>query len=166
MLIGCPFAFCFILALFWILYKFYSNQKIATTFENFLITTSITFFFFQSTIINGLADLLNCTKIENQYYLTNYLIEKCDKNLGYDKWRNFMIIPAFCFFSIFLTIVPFIYMYKNRGNLYSENILRKVGFLLNGYSTNYFYWYFEKKKFIIKKKIGNLFIFSKKYLLF
>ena len=139
-LIGCPFAFCYLLALFWIFYKFYSKKRASIILESFLITASITFFFFQPSIINGLSDLLNCTKIENEYYISNYLIEKCANNTNYNKWQNLMIIPAFCFFAIILTMMPFIYMYKNRENLYRENILRKVGFLMNGYSRTSFYW--------------------------
>ena len=139
-LIGCPFAFCYLLALFWIFYKFYSKKRASIILESFLITASITFFFFQPSIINGLSDLLNCTKIENEYYIRNYLIEKCANNTNYNKWQNLMIIPAFCFFAIILTMMPFIYMYKNRENLYRENILRKVGFLMNGYSRTSFYW--------------------------
>ena len=136
-LISCPFVYCFLLAIFWILYKFRSKQDV---FENFLITTSITFFYFQSSIINALADLLSCTKIEKDFYLTNYLLENCGENSKYEHWRNILIIPTFCFFSVILTIIPFVYICKNMKTLYSHKMLRKVGFLLNGYSPRYFYW--------------------------
>ena len=138
-LIGFPFAFCALLAFFWIGYKLLSTKK-RIIFESFLISTSITFFYFQSTVLNSLANLLSCTKIENTYYLTNYLLVKCDGNADYGFWRNFVIIPLFTFFSIILTSLPFIYMFNNRKNLYNDNVLRKVGFLLNGYSKQYFYW--------------------------
>ena len=137
---GSPFAFCILLALFWILYKFYSKQSFFVMVENFFITTSITFFFFQSSIINALADLLNCTQIENDYYLDSYLIEKCADETNYHRWRNFMILPAFGFFALILTTLPFIYMFRNKNILYTQDVLRKVGFLLNGYSKQYFYW--------------------------
>ena len=136
-LIGCPFAFCFLLGLFWVSYKIYSKQKI---FESFLITISITFFFFQSSVINALADFLNCTQIEQNFYLTNYLLEKCENNLIYENWRNLLIIPSFSIFCLILPLLSFIYMLRNRKNLYTDHILRKVGFLLNGYSPRYFYW--------------------------
>ena len=139
-LICCPFAFCSLLALFWIFYKIYSKKKIFVIFESFLITISISFFFFQSSVLNSVANLLSCTKIENNFYLTNYLLEKCSENPKYEQWRNLVMIPAFSFFSFILTIFPFIYMFKNRRNLYTYNILRKIGFLLNGYSPHYFYW--------------------------
>ena len=144
-LIACPFAFCFLLGFFWILYKFYSKQRAFVIFESFLITVSITFFFCQSSIINGLTDLLNCTKIENNSYITNYLFEKCTDNIHYEKWRNLLVIPTFSIFCFVLPLVPFVYMFKNRKNLYNDRILSKVGFLLNGYSPQYYYWYFLKK---------------------
>ena len=145
-LIACPLAFCFLLGFFWILYKFYSKQRFFVIFESFLITISITFFFFQSSIINALTDLLNCTKIENNSYITNYLLEKCTDNIHYEKWRNLLVIPTFSIFCFILPLVPFVYMFKNRKNLYNDKILSKVGFLLNGYSPQYYYWYFFEKK--------------------
>ena len=145
-LICFPFVYCGILAFFWIAYKFYSKKSVSDILESLLITISITFFFFQSNAIKTLADLLNCTKIENNMRLTNYLLEKCIDNPNYEFWRNFVIIPSFCFFSLVLTLIPFIYMCKNRKKLYTENALRKIGFLLNGYSPQYFYWFKKKHK--------------------
>ena len=139
-LIGCPFAFCFLLALFWMLYKFYSKQNIFRIFESFSITIIITFFYFQSPVINALADLLSCTKIETNFYLTNYLLEKCTNNQNYENWLFFVIIPFFCFFSLILPLVPLLYMFKYKSYLYTEKKLLKVGFLLNGYSPQYYYW--------------------------
>ena len=114
-LISCPFVYCFLLAIFWILYKFRSKQDV---FENFLITTSITFFYFQSSIINALADLLSCTKIENDFYLTNYLLENCGENSKYEHWRNILIIPTFCFF--FCNFDNYrLYLQKHGNSLFS-----------------------------------------------
>jgi len=140
MLICWPFAFSIFLLLFWISYKFHAKLKFLAVFESFLITMTMTFFFFQSSIVNALADLLNCTMIENSYYLSNYLFVKCEEN-NYNIWRNYMILPAFCFFSLILTVMPFIYMFKNRKYLYCERVLRKIAFLLNGYSAKNFFWY-------------------------
>lgn len=139
-LIGLPFGFCLFLALFWIVYKLLSKKSKRLIFESFLISTSITFFYFQSSILNSLANLMNCTKIENNYYLTNYLLVNCDGNPEYEFRRNYVIIPFFTFFSLVLTSLPFIYMFNKRKNLYTDNVLRKVGFLLNGYCKKYFYW--------------------------
>ena len=139
-LIGFPFGFAFFLSIFWFSYKYYSKENVLLILENFLVTTLITFFFFQSSVINALTKLLNCTKIENNYYLTNYLFEKCEGNKSYERWSNFMIIPSFLFFSFALTFFPFFYMFKNRKKLYTASVLRRVGFLLNGYSTRHYYW--------------------------
>ena len=139
MLICWPFAFSFCLLLFWIFYKFYAKLKSLVVFESFLIMATMTFFLFQSSIVIALADLLNCTMMENSYYLSNYLFVKCEEN-NYNIWRNYMILPAFCFFSLILTVMPFIYMFKNRKYLYCERVLRKIAFLLNGYSAKNFFW--------------------------
>ena len=138
MLICLPFSFCFFLIAFWTLYKIFSKQSFIKVCESFLITAIITFFYFQSSIITALANLLNCTKIEDENYLTNYLFEKCAEH--YYSWRNLMILPAFFFFSIILTILPFIYMFKNMENLYTESVLSKIAFLLHGYSAKHYYW--------------------------
>ena len=135
-----PFIYCLLLFVFWIVYKFYSKQNISFILESFLVTVTITFYFFQSTILKSLADLLNCTKIENSMYLTNYLLEKCTENPYYEKWRDFVIVPCFSLFSLILTIWPLVYMMKNVKNLYNDQIFRKIGFLLSGYSPRFFYW--------------------------
>jgi len=108
--------------------------------EKLLITATITFFYFQSPIINDLSGLLNCTKIENESYLTDYLLEQCTGNQRYTEWRNYFVIPCFCFFTIILSSIPLIYMHKNKDILFNEIVLRKIGFLLNGYSIQTFYW--------------------------
>ena len=130
--------------------------------ESFLITVTITFFFFQSSVINALADFLNCTQIEQNFYLTNYLLEKCENNLIYENWRNLLIIPSFSIFCLILPLLSFIYMLRNRKNLYTDHILRKVGFLLNGYSPQYYYWSKNLKKNILICSLGNSFFFSKR----
>ena len=140
MLLCWPFGFSFILLLFWISYKFKAHLTFSMVFENFLITALMTFFFFQSSIINRLADLLNCTIIEHSYYLSSNLLVKCEDSI-YQKWRSYMILPAFCFFSLILTLTPFIYMFRRKKILYRENILRKIAFLLNGYAAKNYYWY-------------------------
>ena len=141
--VGCPFAFCLLLAVFWTIFKFYSKRKLSDIFESFFITATITFFFFQSSVINALADLLSCIQIESNDYLGNYLLEQCSGNPHYEKFRNFMILPAFSFFILLFTVAPFLYMFKNRADLYTDKILRKIGFLLNGYSRHFYYWYFK-----------------------
>ena len=108
--------------------------------ERFIITTTICFFYFQSPIITQLSSLLDCTTIENESYLTNYLLEQCSNNQRYTDWRNHFVIPCFLFFTIVLSAIPLIYMQKNKEQLFSEEVVRKIGFLLNGYTINTFYW--------------------------
>lgn len=151
-IIGFPFTFCLLFCIFWTCYKFYSKQKIFMIWENALSTISLTLFFFQSTVIKTIVDSLDCTMIEGEYYLTNYLLEKCENNEIYQKWRNLLIIPRFFFFCIILMFVPLVFMFKNKNHLYTDKILTKVGFLLNGYGPQFYYWYYinYKKKLSFK----------------
>jgi len=140
MIIIYTFVFCFLLAIFWILYKFYWKIKSVILYEGILISITITFFFFQSSIIHALADLMSCTTIDNEKYIANYLLEPCTKNPLYGNWQYYMIIPGFCFYCIFLSLVPFVYMCKHRSQLFEANYIRKIGFLLYGYSSAKFFW--------------------------
>ena len=104
----------------------------------------MTFLYFQSPIVNVLSEILNCTEIENQFYISNYLLERCSDNPRYIKWRNYFVIPCFSFFTIIFSFVPLYYMYINKETLYSKALFRKIGFLLNGYSLERFYWYLKQ----------------------
>jgi len=160
MMIIYPFTFSFLLMIFWILYKFYWKINFAILYEEMFISMTITFVFFQSTIIHALADLMSCTSIENEKYIQNYLLEQCTNNPRYNVWQNFMIIPSFCFYCIILSLVPFVYMCKYRNRLFEWNILSKIGFLLHGYSSKKFYWYLHYFIILILNLfLGNLFSF-------
>ena len=141
LVICCPVGFCFLLMLFWISYKFYKNCDGWIIFERFFITSSITFFYFQAPIINALAGMLNCLPLDNESYISDYLLEQCTNNTRYSHWRNFLVFPAAFFFVIILPIWPIYYMHKNKERIFSIEVTHKVGFLLNGYSPNSFYWY-------------------------
>ena len=141
LVICCPVGFCFLLMLFWISYKFYKNCDGWTIFEDFFRTSTITFFYFQAPIINALAGMLNCTPLDNESYLSDYLLEQCTNNARYSQWRNYLVFPVACFFVIILPIWPIYYMNQNKERIFSMEVTHKVGFLLNGYSPNTFYWY-------------------------
>ena len=143
-LVLCPFGYAILLSVFWLIYKFYTKSKFSHIFENFIITLNMTFLYFQSPIVNFLSEILNCTEIENQFYISNYLLERCSDNPRYIKWRNYFVIPCFSFFTIIFSFVPLYYMYINKETLYSKALFRKIGFLLNGYSLERFYWYLKQ----------------------
>ena len=138
--ISLPFIFSLFLMLFWTIYSFYRKLKMTLIFEKCLITLFITMLYFQSPVINALANIVNCTTIENETYITHYLIEQCTHNLRYQYWIYFLIIPSFIFFAIVLNLIPFLYMAHHKSQLFSQAVLCKIGFLLNGYSRDKFYW--------------------------
>ena len=126
--------------IFWIFYKLLYRKKMEYIVERFLITSAMTLQFFLSPILNVLSDFLNCTKINEDYYLSNYLIEKCNDNPTYNAWALFFVLPCFCIFVIVLPIFSLYYMFTNRKQLFHDRFIYKIGFLLNGYSSYTFYW--------------------------
>ena len=142
MMICLPIISTFLLLIFWIIYKFFKHLSYKVILEKFLITSAITFFFFQPNIINSLAKVLDCSTIENESFLTSYLNINCQTNEAYNFWSYVIFLPAFCFFAIILPLVSFLYMYCNKNQLYEEKIIYKIAFLLNGFSKTKFYWYF------------------------
>lgn len=75
-----------------------------------------------------------------------------------------MILPAAFFFIFFLPGWFLYYIHKNRKNLFSKSVLPKVGFLINGYSPDTFFWYAK----IINKLLffKNFVIFHREFLFF
>ena len=126
--------------MFWIAYKFYANLMLSQMLERFILTATIAFFYFQSPIIKSVSELLDCTLIDNEKHISAYLFEQCSNNPRYLIWRNAMAIPAFIFFTIILPSIPFYYMQKNKDIIFNGHVLRKIGFLLNGYTDKTFYW--------------------------
>jgi len=141
LVVCCPVGFCLFLLIFWIGYKVYKKIRFTIILERFLITSAITFFYIQAPIINSLAVMLNCTQIENESYITDYPLEQCTNNERYTAWRNVLIIPTACFFVLILPVYPIYYMHKKKEIIFSKEVIYKVGFLLNGYSPDKFYWY-------------------------
>lgn len=142
LLVSCfPFGFCCLLFLFWIAYKFFKKLDFSIVIERLLMTIAITFFYFQAPVINALAGLLDCIKIENEYYIADYPLEQCTNNMRYSNWRNILVFPTLSFFVIILPVCPLYYMYRNKHRIFSKEVIFKVGFLLNGYSPDTFFWY-------------------------
>ena len=126
---------------FWIVYKFYKKYDFCIAFERFLVTSAITFFYFQAPIINAIAGMLDCSQIENEYYISNYPLEQCSNNSRYSEWKNAFFIPVIIFFVFILPAGPLYYMYNNKENIFNKDIIYKIGFLVNGYLPITFYWY-------------------------
>ena len=172
MVISCSVGFCLVLILFWIAYKFYTRCHFSLIFDRILVTAAITFFYFQPQVINALAGLFNCSRIENESYINDYPLEQCTNNSTYSLWRNALVIPAVCFFLLILPAWPLYYMHKNKYRIFSKEVIYKIGFLLNGYSPHTFYWYififfwlnlmiFENREFFfLFKKIAIIIIIA------
>ena len=132
-----PIVFSVILALFWTLYKICSSSDVL---EKYFICVSITLTYFLSPVISSLADFFNCTKFDTDSYITKHLWEKCTNNPRYFSWRLNLALPGFLFYGLFFPLVLFVSMFKDRNKLFEAKLLSKFGFLLNGYSSNKFYW--------------------------
>lgn len=123
------------------LMKIKNNNSIQETMESFLLVTTIIITFFLSNVVNVISQFFNCTELESDSYISSFLIEKCTNNPNYDFWRNTLIIPALIVYVIGFPLSMFFYMYRNRKNLLSPEVMSKVGFMLNGYYPKKFYWY-------------------------
>ena len=134
-----PIVFSIFLAIFWILYKFHQKKSFNFIIEKYMITLNIIFFYFQSPIINSLCDILNCTRLGKSSYISVYMIEECFTT-SHNHWIFWYIIPGFLIFGVLFPFIAFAYMWINRNNLSEEKIISKIGFLLNGYEKERFYW--------------------------
>lgn len=139
MIIVLPFIICFIFLAFWGFYSLYYIKPFSFFLERFYITSALIFVFFLFSIVNACAQFLDCSEIDGNFYITNYLFESCDSK-EYFWWKYFLILPTFISFVIIFPMIILIYMFKNRKNLLQKHILYKVGYMLNGYKRKYFYW--------------------------
>ena len=128
------------LLIFWLMaakiYKLTLNEAM----KNFLQSQIIIITFLLSSIINALADFVNCTTINNEDYNMSYLTVQCTNNETYLFWRTFYIIPSFIFYALLLPMIAIVYMYKNRQKLFDLDVVPKISFLMNGYRQEFYYW--------------------------
>ena len=135
--------------LFWIGYKFYKKKSFLEIVEKFSVTSAITLLYFQPQVINASAGMLNCFQIEDEYYITDYPIEQCSNNARYQAWRNILIFPGIFVFLLVLPALAFYYIRKNKEAIFHQDVIYKIGFLLNGYSPEAYYWYFFFLRFFL-----------------
>jgi len=129
--------------------------------KNFLQSQIIIVNFLLSSIINTLADFMNCTTVNKEEFNVSYLAVKCTHNDEYLFWITFFILPSFFFYACLLPITAFVYMYKNRMRLFELDVVSKISFLLKGYQRESYYWllfiFNYELYFIIKTLLGNFF---------
>ena len=136
------------LLIFWLLAAKIKKLSLNEAMKNFLQSQIIIITFLLSSIINTLADFVNCTTINKEKFNVNFLTVQCTHDDNYLFWRNFFIFPSFIFYAFLLPIVAFIYMYKNRINIFKFEIFSKISFLLNGYKKDSYYWWIFLKIFL------------------
>ena len=111
----------------------------------------ISIFTFQSSVITSIVTLFDCQSIQSNLYIREYLLENCDSS-RYMDFYHYLALPVFIVFAIGLPLGVFIYMFANRKEIYSKEVMNRIGFLINGYKTNYYYWefvFFFKKILVI-----------------
>lgn len=135
-----PIIYSITFLLFWLIY--FKLKKIGKKqlLERYLITSAISYYYFQPSIISNLSEALDCTKIGKYSYITNYLIEQCTDNNRYSNWMFSAILPSFIIYAFVLPAITFSYMWKHKNNLYDTNIIYKIGYMLNGLCKDKFYW--------------------------
>ena len=135
-----PMLFGGSLLTFWLIAAVIYRLSLNEALKNFAQTQIITITFLLSSIINTLADFVNCTTLNKEDFNVSYLSIQCTNNSNYLFWRNFLIFPSFLFYVILLPMTAFVYMFKNRMNLFDVNIVAKISFLLQGYKRESYYW--------------------------
>jgi len=136
-----PMLFGGSLLTFWLIAAVIYRLSLNEALKNFAQTQIITITFLLSSIINTLADFVNCTTLNKEDFNVSYLSIQCTNNSNYLFWRNFLIFPSFLFYVILLPMTAFVYMFKNRMNLFDVNIVAKISFLLQGYKRESYYWW-------------------------
>ena len=151
------------LLIFWLLYKIVRKKSFSHVIERFMISCGMSMQFFLSPIINSLSDFLNCTELNGNSYMTNFLIERCNNNEKYFLWKYCFVIPCFSIFAILIPVITYFYMRKNRNKLFDKSMIYKIGYLLNGYSPDSFYWYPYSLSYFYFLNLGSFCFFSKKF---
>lgn len=139
LIITMPLVFCFTFLIFWVIHKLIYKKTWKYMMEKFSITVALIMTFFMFSIVNTCAQFLDCTNIDGEYFVTNYLLLSCSSE-DYLWWKYLIILPTIFIFSLMIPAVILLYMFKHRHNLFQKNILYKVGYMLNGYKTEIYYW--------------------------
>ena len=99
----------------------------------------IAIFIFNSSIINSLVDISDCQSINSRLYIRNYLLEDCNSDRYLIFFYSFSI-PVFIMTAIILPILAIVYLFRQRNKIYDKEIMKNIGFLINGYRGSFYYW--------------------------
>ena len=131
---------------------FKRNQKILF-WQNIFTILCVSTFTCISNILYSLMSLMNCKDFGSRSYLSIYMLEDCS-SYRYLKWLTFFIIPVFCLFAVLLPCLALFYMLLKKKDILERKI-SVIGFLINGFSRNKYYWYW----FFLGYLKNNLIIF-------
>ena len=82
-----------------------------------------------------------CTEIDNESRLEDYLVLKCYEG-EHGLLTYVHTIPFLIFWIVLYPLSIFIYLRKNRKNLESQAVKTNAGFIIEGYTLEYYYWEF------------------------
>lgn len=135
-----PFLIVNIFFLYTILKSFFDKKiSLSNILNKSSVLLSISIYSLHSNILNSLFELIDCTELEDKLYLRVYMTIKCDDE-SYKTWIKFLFIPGFIFYAIILPLVCILYFYKIRNRIYARIEFKKIGFLIDGYHNNKYYW--------------------------
>ena len=107
--------------------------------QNLCFCSSLSIFLLQSSIFNALLEVFKCKEIDGKKYISSYLMESCESERYY-KWSYYFVLPSFCWYAIVIPLALMLFMAKNKNNLYSVEVMKYIGFSLNGLGKTKFYW--------------------------
>jgi len=123
------------------------------------ISLVVGLFLMYPTIIKNLFQIINCTKIDQRYYLSKDFKIEC-----YTREHLFYAFISYIFLGIYGFGIPFgafYFLYKFRNRLYSSDVVESLKFLYIEYKPDRYYW----ELIIMFRKISiifmSVFLFSK-----
>jgi len=122
--------------MFW--WKFNLNPKRFSI----LVVTAVCFFILeQPTIAQQIFGFLICVQVEgdDRYYIQQDLSYEC-YTPQYMSFRNFVIIPALLFYVVFVPLLFFVVLLKNRKEMYNAKVRMYLGAIYNEYQPKAFFW--------------------------
>lgn len=134
-----PFFMCFVYVVYWSIFTVYYSKSFKFFLEKIIVTSAVIFINFMFSVINMAAQFLDCKNLGSDRYINVYLSESCSSE-KYLFWRNYIILPAFIFFSIIVPGLILIYLFRKKKKLYEKKEICRIGFMLQGYRKKAFYW--------------------------
>lgn len=150
--------FMFLAVSFFFFGKFFLHRQ--NQFNRFILVFLVFSSMIQPTFIQQDSDIFTCKKVDDMNYIVNQMSVECYTN-NHNKWvlLNKLIylihvylskmlyfgFPILVFWIIIYPISCLIYLMNHKKDLDTVDFRIKMGYYLNGYRKEYFYWYFVLK---------------------